>query len=602
MVTNFSFCISFSVGLALLLLPGLYFSGKAYAQPASTTAIRDNKTDRWTEKNNAEAESMLRRIAATGNPKALWVLGCRYAYPQTGKPDFVKAKRVWIEAATLNEPNAMASLSRLYATGLAGPSDQNKALDFAKRAADLDLTKAQLAIGIVYLQGYLREQDYQIARKYLERAANKGDGNAQCLLSFMYENGLGLPVDKAKAQSLMSSALANQCADGEFRIGLAYGWGIGQEKDYKKAWYWLERAAKHKSRMAKRSLAAMYFDGRGIKPDKQKGLALLSEISDGNQQEGKEDLADRYRTGNGLPKNLEKAEKLYQELADANVPGGAQGLLKLGLLYSPKTEKGERDDKKTRHLLERAAAASSGDSQALCYLADLSKRVHNDQKTAQTYYEKAAIIADDYAAINIAYSYLTEINKTRDYPTAMRLLKLCADKGNGNAENYLSYMYQEGLGVDKDIEKANELRRSANAHGCLDGDYMIGNLIYSEESKEGAQHAARWFEKSVATGNPHAKNQLAIILAMGETGAKPEFERSTKLRQQAANEGCPYALMAIADKYFSGAGVPKDLKKARILYERAVRMGNGLANTRLKELDDEEKREKKRGSDRPTRK
>ena len=43
---------------------------------------------------------------------------------------------------------------------------------------------------------------------------------------------------------------------------------------------------------------------------------------------------------------------------------------------------------------------------------------------------------------------------TKDYPKALYWFKKAAEQGYANAENYLGYMYEQGLGVPQDYNKA----------------------------------------------------------------------------------------------------------------------------------------------------
>lgn len=529
---------------------------------------------------------MLRRIAATGNARALWILGRRYAYPQSGRPDCIRAKRIWLEGARQNEANSLFELSRFYSQGLGDCSDELRASYYLKRAADLGLTRAQYLLGTNYLFGITCEQDYRLAHEYLSRAAANNSGDALCLLSTMYQDGLGVTRDKVKANNLIRLAQTTGCAEAEYRLGAVYAREVGVDRDYAKALYWLERAVNHKNNRAFVELARLYFAGTGVKADTAKALSLLDGADSNHMLDGQANLAWRYFTGAGLPKDLKRAEEIYTKLANQNDARGAQGLLTMGMHLEESASKNQRDDKQAKHFYEKAASYANGDSKALCYLADLAKQVHNDKSKTLEYYEKAAAIGDEFAAINISVTYLTPDSKSVDYQTARRLLQMCADKNEGTAEIYLAHIYEEGLGVEKDLTMAAKLKASAVRNGCTDGDYHIGNLyFFSTDTTKGKVQAMPWYLKAAAAGNPHAKNQLAHIISMGSNGAKPDRERAEKLRMEAAHDGCPYAYATLADKY-ARLKTPDALKKTRIIYERAQRMGNLRAEHMLKTLEE----------------
>jgi len=113
-----------------------------------------------------------------------------------------------------------------------------------------------------------------------------------------------------------------------------------------------------------------------------------------------------------------------------------------------------------------------------------------------------------------------------DWPTAMGLLLPLAEKGNGEAQVYVGYMYEFGHGVDKDpaaalkwFQKSAD-RRNAEAQFNVGYIYKRGLGVPQDDAK-----ALKWFRRAADQGNGTAQFMLGGIYANGE-GVKQDWQEA----------------------------------------------------------------------------
>ncbi|MEG1027419.1 MAG: tetratricopeptide repeat protein, partial [Oscillospiraceae bacterium] len=125
---------------------------------------------------------------------------------------------------------------------------------------------------------------------------------------------------------------------------------------------------------------------------------------------------------------------------------------------------------------------------------------------------------------------------------------LAMDKQNSDdkTEYRIGWMYQNGVGTDKDINKAKE-----------------------------------YFEKSAKLGNEFSMYSLAKIILSEENPTKEEFIKAIEYLNKSAEKGNQSAQYTIGKIYYEGKIVPKDITKAMKLLYLSAQQGNEWANYTL---------------------
>jgi len=156
------------------------------------------------------------------------------------------------------------------------------------------------------------------------------------------------------------------------------------------------------------------------------------------------------------------------------------------------------------------------------------------------------ILKDDYEKGIIAY-------KRRDYKKAIKYFLKFADSGIGkkissSAQGYLGYMYENGLGVDKD---------------CV--------------------QAIFWYRKAAGLLNPFGQYRLGWMYDIG-CGVEKDYNQAVELYRKAAGQGFAPAQYNMGSMYEHGLGVQKNIQRAKVWYQKASDQNYTLAKDALDRL------------------
>jgi TPR repeat protein len=182
---------------------------------------------------------------------------------------------------------------------------------------------------------------------------------------------------------------------------------------------------------------------------------------------------------------------------------------------------------------------------------------------------------------------------TKDKSRAAELYEQSCTGGNVDGCFTLGLMYRKGEGVTKDKSRAAELYEQSCTGGYAEGCYNLG-LMYrkGEGVTKDKSRAAELYEQSCtggyAIGCAHLGSQYryGIGVTKNQTTAKRYFAKACGMGEEEACrrlvEVAPFVtpaedpwagVMAEADGFMYGRGVPKDREMAEPLYEKACEFG-----------------------------
>lgn len=121
------------------------------------------------------------------------------------------------------------------------------------------------------------------------------------------------------------------------------------------------------------------------------------------------------------------------------------------------------------------------------------------------------------------------------------------ERGDAEAQNYLGWMYEDGLGIEPDYGKARY-----------------------------------WYEKSAAQDNTNAQYHLGMLYFHGKNGIKKDYDKAFSLVQKAADKNYSYALCTLGEMYYHGKGCKKDYEQAFNNYTKAVQQVHPPAHAQYK--------------------
>ena len=263
----------------------------------------------------------------------------------------------------------------------------------------------------------------------------------------------------------------------------------------------------------------------------EENLKLYQEAAEQGSFIAQNNLGVYYRDGLGAAKDLNEAERYFKLSAEKNY---APAQYNLGLLYYNENN------------LDEAAkyfklAADNGDSRAMVYLGFMAYNAKNYRDAAVLYrraaednnpegfnnlaalylngqgvdknlneamklYAKAAELGLNAAKYNLGSLYLNN----KDYDNAAKWLKAAAEGDeNAAALNDLGYMYEMGLGVNKNYIEAVKYYRKAAAKGYAVAMFNLGEAYSSGTGvvQDKAQ-AADWYRKAASKGYKPAQDAL----------------------------------------------------------------------------------------------
>jgi len=135
-----------------------------------------------------------------------------------------------------------------------------------------------------------------------------------------------------------------------------------------------------------------------------------------------------------------------------------------------------------------------------------------------------------------------------NYAEALQHWMPLAEQGYAAAQANIGWMYQAGLGLDVDIDKARA-----------------------------------WYEKAAKQGHAVAQNNLAVLYEYGN-GVKKNFTQAYALYLASARQGYRFAQYNLAVLLLEGKGTERNLQEALDWLRKASQQGVDKASSKLEQL------------------
>lgn len=193
--------------------------------------------------------------------------------------------------------------------------------------------------------------------------------------------------------------------------------------------------------------------------------------------------------------------------------------------------------------------------------------------------------ADSYYETGKSY-FFGQNNKPKDFKQAASWYEKSAILGNSDAQNFLGYMYQNGLGVDLDYTKAVSWFQKSAEQGNADGQKNLG-FMYEKGLGVPQDYALamKWFKASAEQGNAEGRVNLGVMYENAE-GVPRNLAEARKWYRRAATQDSPSALAQfyVGVMFQWGQGEEQSISKAIQWYKLAARQGQADAQAQLKLL------------------
>jgi uncharacterized protein len=214
----------------------------------------------------------------------------------------------------------------------------------------------------------------------------------------------------------------------------------------------------------------------------------------------------------------------------------------------------------------------------------LVKEARNGNKEAIMRLLDASHVSHAYVQLVLGKLYQEGVGVSKDLRQAFAFYELSANQGNAEAQNNLGVMYYYGHGVSKDYKKAVYWYEKAANQGVAATQYNLGVMYQNGYGvPQDYTTAVEWFEKAAEQGYADAQYNLGGMYENGH-GVSQDYKTAVEWYEKAAIQGVAAALDNLGDIYKKGYGVPQDYKKAVYWYERAAYQGYAYAQYSLGDM------------------
>ena len=182
----------------------------------------------------------------------------------------------------------------------------------------------------------------------------------------------------------------------------------------------------------------------------------------------------------------------------------------------------------------------------------------------------------------LGLSYLKGLNGHKvDYDKAKNFLFPSADKGNGDAQYYLSLMYASGMGVDKNPQEAVRWLMKAADNMQIEALRELGKRYVDGRDIEKDEVLGTFMTSMAADrGNATAMNDMGYFYSKGIAYDQNKTE-ALRYYQMAADRGNVIAMSNVAKIYYNGDGIEQNLAKSAEYFEKAARLGDAQSQYNL---------------------
>jgi len=406
---------------------------------------------------------------------------------------------------------AMNQLGQIY--GGNEFKDFEKAFYWHKKAAELGNVNSMSNLGgWCYLQGNGTEKNIPLADEWLKKCVENGGVWIWAFneIANIYANDAQYK-DLNKAFYWYSKSAEAGDALGMSNLGgWCYLWGNGTEKNLKLAMEWLEKAAEKDNVWSMYKLACDIYSQDNEFKDYDKAFAWFEKIVE--------------RSYALFENDYDRVRKCVEKIAEDGYPKAICLMPKM----LPDPFGGEHPDK--WKWIQKAAEV--GDTQCQYKLAE---RIlcNNDIETAFKWFVQSAKggNADAISRLNsLGLDFQFGNNgRMQNQPLAYRFYVAAAECGNADAMANVANCYANGIGIDKDLNKAFEYYKQSAEQGNRLGMSNLGGWCYlwGNGVERDVDKAVYWLAKAAdECGDIWSMNKLTYIY--GELEGYTNNEQAAK--------------------------------------------------------------------------
>ncbi len=403
--------------------------------------------------------------ASNGDMDSQNILGAMFEEGKGVKQNYKKALKWYKKAAKQGDAYAQNNLAEIYLIGKKGVNKNYKAAAYwYRRAAKQGHNTANNRLKMMYRDGISSPSNYNEEEKEvkrLERIANLNE-NSTVLQSLVLQkldklHKTSIPNIPTSFTNKNTSCYVNndtnknnftRClkqakqgsSDAQNRLAWLYEKGKGTELNLNTAVKWYTKAANQNYPNAQNNLAWMYEHGKGVQQDDEIAFEWYKKAAEQDYARSQNKVGLMYEAGQGVKQDLTKAKKWYQKAVDNGYAKAEKQLVLLN--YKIQTNK----------TTSTAAIETSIQKTISCYKSSDSDSENLSRCSLQ------AKNGDIDAQINLAEIYEEGIGVKKDLEEAAKWYQKAADNGNIEAHDALEYLKKD---LDKERQEKQRLAKIA---------------------------------------------------------------------------------------------------------------------------------------------
>jgi TPR repeat protein len=224
--------------------------------------------------------------------------------------------------------------------------------------------------------------------------------------------------------------------------------------------------------------------------------------------------------------------------------------------------------------LLNAPLAMASDEPAI---KELAQKVGQKDADALKQLETLAEHGDMVAQDRLGLVYLAGQGVKADYPLARKWLFKSAVQNYAEAESHIAYMYQMGIGTDKNMKESLIWYQMACAHANVASCFNLG-VIYEagKNTPKDIQQAEKMYRKAAEAGLAAAQLNLGLIY-LGQEGIDKDYAEANLWINKAVQAGDPKAMYYLGIVYQNGFGVKASDSEAFAWYLKSAEAGYWIA-------------------------
>lgn len=182
-----------------------------------------------------------------------------------------------------------------------------------------------------------------------------------------------------------------------------------------------------------------------------------------------------------------------------------------------------------------------------------------------------------------------------DYESAYHSFYKAAHKDNVEAQYYLGFLYNRGVGVPQDFNETVKWFQKSGEGGNIEAQFYLAEMYHKGLGIPTNYKAAmKWYQKAhnQSDGDEQqnkykvsAQHNISVMYALGR-GVPVDKQRSFELMLGLAEKGSRSAPESLGYHYAFGSGVTQDYVQSYMWYYIAVRNGVKTSKRHLTDLEE----------------